>query len=85
MLANTSFLLECLVWNVPNWVFNNYETWTDRLRESIALLYNNTKEEKDCKDWVEVSELLYLFHTGRKWSKEDANSYLLSLWGYLEY
>ena len=81
----TSFLLECLVWNVPNWIFNDYETWSDRLKESIAFLYNATKEEKDCKDWGEVSDLLYLFHSGRKWSRADVNEFLIRLWRYLEY
>ena len=81
----TSFLLECLVWNVPDWIFNDYETWSDRLKKSITFLYNSTKDEKDCKDWGEVSDLLYLFHSGRKWSREDANTYLLNLWRYLEY
>ena len=81
----TSFLLECLVWNVPNWIFNDYDTWTNRLKESIRFLYNTTKEDKDCKDWGEVSDLLYLFHSGRKWSRADVNAYLLNLWCYLEY
>ena len=81
----TSFLLECLVWNVPDRIFNDYETWTDRLKQSIGFLYNTTKEDKDCKDWGEVSDLLYLFHSGRKWSRADVNAYLLDLWIYLEY
>ena len=81
----TSFLLECLVWNVSDYIFNDYETWQDRLKESIRFLWNNTKEEEDCKDWGEVSDLLYIFHSGRKWSREDAHSYLLQLWRYLEY
>ena len=81
----TSFLLECLLWNVPDWVYNNYETWTDRLKESIKFLWDNTQEDKDCKEWGEVSDLLYLFRSGRKWSRQDANTYLLQLWRYLEY
>ena len=81
----TSFLLECLVWNVPDWIFNDYETWTDRLKESITFLYNATKEEKDCKNWGEVSRLLLLFRNDRKWSRADVNAYLLHLWRYLEY
>ena len=81
----TSFLLECLVWNVPDWIFNNYDTWTGRLKESIKFLYNTTKEDKDCKDWGEVSGLLCLFHGGRKWSRAKVNAYLLNLWIYLEY
>ncbi len=81
----TSFLLECLVWNVPNRIFNDYETWTDRLKESIKFVWNNTKEENGCKDWCEVSGLLYLFSNDRKWSREAVHSYLLQLWRYLEY
>lgn len=81
----TSFLLECLLWNVPDRVFNDYETWTDRLKESICFLYHSTKKENSCKDWCEVSGLLWLFSTDRKWTRENVNTYLLQLWRYLEY
>ena len=80
----TSFLLECLVWNVPNNIFNDYNNWSDRLKYSIIELYNKTKEESTCKEWGEVSELLYLFYSGRKWTREDVNIYLVKLWNYLE-
>jgi hypothetical protein len=80
----TSFLLECLVWNTPNDVFNNTETWTDRLRLSIGHIYKNTQNDNDCKEWGEVSELLYLF-VGRKWTREDANKYMVQIWNYLEF
>lgn len=81
----TSFLIECLLWNVPNKIFNDYDTWTERFKQSIIFLYNKTKEDKDCKEWGEVSELLYLFHSRRKWSREDVNSFLLQAWKYLEF
>lgn len=81
----SSFLLECLIWNVPDWVFNDPVTWTDRLKESIVFLWNNTKEDKDCNNWCEVSGLLYLFSNDRKWARADVNTYLLQLWRYLEY
>ncbi|NAY91398.1 nucleotidyltransferase [Muricauda sp. JGD-17] len=81
----TSFLLECLVWNVPNRIFNNNDTWTDRLRDSIVYIYQKTKEEKECKEWGEVSELLYLFHGERKWSRKEVNDYMLQAWDYLEF
>lgn len=81
----TSFLLECLVWNVPNNIFNDPQTWTDRLKLSVGHLYNNTTEHDKCKEWGEVSELLYLFYHGRKWNSADVNAYLLQLWKYLEY
>jgi hypothetical protein len=81
----TSFLLECLVWNVPNRIMNDYNTWTDRLKQSIIYLYEQTKEDSTCKEWGEVSELLYLFHSSRKWSRVDVNEYMVQLWNYLEF
>lgn len=80
----TSFLIECLIWNVPDWIMNDYDTWMDRLKQSIIYLYKNTKEESTCIKWGEVSELLYLFHSGRKWSQPDVNQYMIQLWNYLE-
>lgn len=81
----TSFLLECLVWNVPNHIFNNYDTWTDRLKQSIIYIYNATKEgEETCNEWGEVSELLYLFRA-RKWSVKDVNQFMVQMWSYLQY
>jgi len=79
----TSFLLECLVWNVPNRVMNDYATWTVRLKESIIYLHDQTREQSTCKEWGEVSELLYLFHGDRKWSYQDINSYMVLLWNHL--
>lgn len=81
----TSFLLECLVWNVPDHIMNNNNSWTDRFKESIVFIYNNTKEESTCKEWGEVSELFYLFHSGRKWTYNDVNTYMQQLWNHLEF
>ncbi|MBD3584024.1 nucleotidyltransferase domain-containing protein [Flavobacterium selenitireducens] len=80
----TSFLLECLVWNVPDKIFNDYDNWTDRLKESIRYIYNKTQNAEDCKHWGEVSELLYLF-VGRKWSEKDVNNFMLQMWNYLQF
>ena len=81
----TSFLLESLVWNVPNEVFNNYNTWTDRFKEAIIYIYNNTKTDDQCKEWGEVSELLYLFTSERKWTRADVNNFMVQMWNYLEF
>ncbi len=81
----TSFLLECLVWNTPNRIMNDYDSWTERLKQSIIYIFEQTKEDSTCKEWGEVSELLYLFHSGRKWSRSDVNEYMVQLWNYLEF
>ncbi len=80
-----SFLIESLIWNVPNSIIIGYYTWTEILKQSIIFLYNNTESDDQCKEWVEVSELLYLFHSSRKWSRSDVQQYLQILWNYLEY
>lgn len=83
--AITSFLLECLVWNIPNDILNNNVTWQDRLRSSLVYLYDCTSENNNCENWGEVSELLYLFHNGRKWERESVNQFIFDMWSYLEY
>jgi hypothetical protein len=80
----TSFLLESLMWNLPNNIYNDNHTWTEILKQSIIYLYNQTKEDSTCKEWGEVSELLYLF-VARKWTVKDVNDYLLVTWKYLEF
>lgn len=81
----TSFLMECLVWNIPNSKIDNYNSWTERLKESIIYLYEQTKDQETCDEWGEVSELLYLWRGNRKWSRTDVNEYMVQLWNYLEY
>jgi len=80
----SSFLIECLIWNVPDHIFNNSTTWTERVKECIKYLYNSTLSDDKCKEWGEVSELLYLF-VGHKWSREDVNSYMQQVWNYLQF
>ncbi len=76
------FLLECLVWNVPNDNFGNY-TYSDDLRACLIFLYNNTGSQDKCNEWGEVNELKYLFRDGQKWTREQANKFVLSAWNYI--
>lgn len=79
----TSFLLECLVWNVPNYVFNNNDNWTKRVKDAIIYIYGQTESEDKCKEWGEVSELLYLFKGNRNWTVKDVNDYMVQMWNYM--
>lgn len=80
----TSFLVECLVWNVPNTTITNSSTWNIVIKNSIVYLYNAINDDK-CGNWGEVSERLYLFHNGRKWTKDNAKDFLLKMWNYMGY
>ena len=76
------FLIECLVWNVPNTLLNSDDYSTD-VRSSIIHLYNHTKEDGPCGEWGEVSELKYLFRSTQKWTRAQANDFLVAAWNYV--
>ena len=80
----TSFLVECLIWNTPDSIITGYATWNETIRHTIVHLYNKTNED-DSKKWGEVSEMLYLFHAKRKWTREMTNAFLVQLWNYIGY
>jgi hypothetical protein len=79
----TSFLIECLVWNVPNYRITVDKLWTDTVKDAIAYLWTAIKDEKH-KAWREVSERLYLFHIGRKWTDIGTKSFLCDMYNYLD-
>lgn len=73
--AIPGFLVECLVWNVPNDHFQN-PTYTDDLAASLAFLHQKTSNFESCSDWGEVNELKYLFGSGQKWNYGQANAFI---------
>lgn len=79
----TSFLVECLVYQIPNNTISNASTWTETVRQALIYLYNEIKEGRH-KEWCEVSDMLYLFR-GRKWTDLDAKQWLCDAWNYLGY
>jgi len=76
------FLIECLIWNVPNKYFGA-STYTEDVRNCIIFLYNNTDADDKCKEWGEVSELKYLFRPTQKWTRTQSNNFILSTWNYI--
>lgn len=80
----SSFLIECLVWNVPNEYITGYDSWNMCVKNVIGYLFEQIRDGK-AKTWGEVSEHLYLFHRGRKWTTTDVLDYLKSQWDYMGY
>jgi hypothetical protein len=66
-----SFLIESIVWNVPDdrFGFDNYE---DDLRGILDYLKLNLSSFESVKEWGEVNELKYLFSTPQKWTRAGA-------------
>lgn len=78
----SSFLIECLVWNVPNEGFG-HDTYSADVRWVLAHLFNNTLRMEDCKEWGEINELKYLFRSSQPWTMEQAHTFVSAVWHYL--
>jgi hypothetical protein len=76
-----SYLLECLVWNVPDEGFG-HDKYRDDVRYALAHLWNETRTDEACKDWGEINELKYLF-VGQPWTRVQVHSFLDAAWNYI--
>ncbi len=79
-----SFLVECLVWNVPNGNFNG-QTYKAIVRSALAHLFNETRTDQSCSEWGEVSELKYLFRPSQPWNRAQAHNFVSDAWDYIGY
>lgn len=79
-----SFLVECLTYNVQDGTFAG-DSCRTMARDVIYTAYHATKTEATYKDWVEVSEMKYLFRGVHAWTIEQAHAFLLSAWQYGEF
>lgn len=80
----TSFLIECLIWNLPNDMITKSHTWVTAVQNSIDYLWNKINDNQH-KEWGEVSERLYLFHSGRKWTAEETKRFLYDMYNFLQF
>ena len=78
----SSFLVESLIWNVPNNKFNN-ATLTEDVKQCFNYLITQTSDYENCKNWGEVSDLLYLFNRERNYTNNDAHRFLVDGYAYL--
>lgn len=79
-----SFLIECLVWNVPDDTFGQ-ATFYAELREVLRFLYHATTSDDTCGKWHEENDIKFLFHVAQGWTREQANAFVLAAWGYVGY
>ena len=75
------FFIECLVWNVPDDRFQ-HNAYTDDVKAVLVFLYENTKTDGLCREWVEVSGLKRLFHPTQKWTRDQAKAFTVAAWNY---
>lgn len=77
-----SYLIECLVWNVPDKGFG-HDTYTNDVRYVLAYLFNNTRNNESCKEWCEINDIKYLFHISQPWIHQQANTFFYVAWNYI--
>ncbi len=77
-----SYLIQCLVWNVPLEGFNHTDFRGD-IRYVLAYLYNNMASDDQCKEWGEINELKYLFLAAPLGSRVLARAWMDAAWNYI--
>lgn len=77
-----SFLIESLVWNVPDEYFN-HDDYTSIIRNVLGYGFNMTLAQEHCDEWGEVNELKYLFKGGQPWTREQAHDFLSAAWDFI--
>jgi predicted nucleotidyltransferase len=77
-----SYLIECLVWNVPNDGLGHAEYQGD-VRYALAHLWNETRTDDGCNQWREINGLKYLFRSNQPWQRDQVNGFLAAAWNYI--
>lgn len=79
-----SYFMECLVWNVPDGTLVAGDL-DDGFRATLVWLWERLTVNYQREEWEEPNRLQYLFHTGQKWSTDDAKELVLETWRLLGY
>ena len=77
-----SFLIECLVYSVPNDQLN-VGSLRQNVRSVLVYLWNGTETQAACNDWVEVNDRKYLFRASQPWKREDVRAFVQAAWDYV--
>ena len=77
-----SYLIECLMWNVPNEGFM-HDTYGADLRYALIHLFDGTKTDEACREWGESNDLKYLFRPAEPWTREQAKQFIVAAWNHI--
>ena len=80
--AVPGYLLECMVWNVPDTAFAEL-TWDARVQAVLGYLWTNTKDDAKCTSWCEVDAIKYLFRTSQPWTRPAAHAFINGAWDFV--
>lgn len=77
-----SFLIESLVWNVPDASFG-HASYREDVHLALAHLITHLADDATCQEWGEVNERKYLFRGSQTWTRGQASAFAIGAWYFL--
>lgn len=79
----SSFLIESLIWNVPDALFGR-PSLRDMMQDIVAHLWEQTQGDLACRTWTEENGIKVLFDSSQSWTRAQVNDFLCNAWNYVE-
>ena len=79
-----SFLNECMIYNTPHNLLANGKL-SGGLRDVLGHIRNTLESDEQSLRWLEITEMNYLFHSSRPWTRAIALDWIQAAWDWLEY
>jgi hypothetical protein len=79
-----SFLIECLAYNVPDHIYNATADWRTLVTNICIHVWgyvSKALEPADALRWLEVNGHKYLFGDHQRWTKQQAQSFIVQVYG----
>jgi len=77
-----SFLIECLVYLVPDDCFKG-DSYKTNVVNCLSYLMKGTLTDDTCKTWAEINGIKYLFWKGQSWNRQKVNQFLNCAYNYI--
>lgn len=79
----SSYLIECLAWNVADDLFMR-DTLAESVGAVVADIWTKTVQKNFVyHDWYEINGIKYLFHGSQPWTYDQVNAFALVAWNYV--
>ncbi|MDZ7733895.1 MAG: nucleotidyltransferase [Acidimicrobiia bacterium] len=73
------FTIECLLFNVPNSMYSS-DSYLDRFKAIGKHVWYQTFDRERCEQWLEVSELKYIFRGSPDDKRKAASDFMWNAW-----
>ena len=77
-----SYLIECLLFNVPDKEFGNSKYMSD-MRSVLRIVYNSTLDAGDWNDWEEANGMKWLYRGNQSWTRGQVHQFADAAWNAL--